>query len=57
MINLFVGFGSGLVVTLVVSVILNRKYKKILNAILDLDWDMDGKSNELYEKIKDLLGR
>lgn len=49
------GLGSGLVTALVVGIILQRKYKNKLNAILDLDWDMDGKSNELYEKIKKLL--
>lgn len=52
MLNLFIGVGVGLLVALLVGIVMQRKYSDRIDAILDLDWDMDGESGELIARVK-----
>lgn len=46
------GFVVGAVVAAVVAVVMKKKDSDKLDAFLDLDWDMDGESGEIFAKIK-----
>ena len=54
MLNLLIGIGIeiGLLVALLVGDIMQRKYSDRIDAILDLDWDMDGESGEFIARVK-----
>jgi len=47
-----IGFVVGVVIVSIVGFILKKNRPENLDAFLDLDWDRDGKSGELYAKLK-----
>jgi hypothetical protein len=51
-----IGFVLGIAVSAIVGFILKRKKPDQLDAFLDLDWDRDGESGEIYAKLKKTSG-
>ena len=51
-----IGFVVGVVVSVVAMFILKKNEPEKLNAFLDLDWDRDGESGEIYAKLKKTSG-
>lgn len=51
-----IGFVAGVVAAAVVGMVAKKNEPEKLDAFLDLDWDMDGDSGEIYAKLKKTHG-